>query len=99
MRVVAKLGEPGLMVEEYIQPGPHHSAIHGLWERNGTRERITINPMPGVVQTVVHEILHSLYPNWSESYVENRSQFLFNRMTDLEIQELYTLYQERKRGL
>lgn len=95
MRVVAKLATPGLMVEEYIWPGRGEGPVHGLWEQNGRSERITINPMPWVVQTVIHECLHSLHPDWTERYVENRTKFLFNRMSDREVQELYTLYKER----
>jgi hypothetical protein len=83
------------MVEEYIYPRRNEGPIHGLWESRGTRERITINPMPWIVQTVLHECLHSLHPEWDERYVENRTKFLFNRMTDREIQEVYTLYKER----
>lgn len=96
MRIANLLGTPGLLVEEFISPGKWDgNAVYGLWEKNGTRERITINPIPYTVQTVIHECLHSLHPAWSERYVDNRTKFLFNRMNDKEVQELYNLYQKR----
>jgi len=59
---------------------------------------IYINPVPAVVETLIHEILHRLHwEDWGESYVRNRTTFLMKRMTDSEIQQFYDEYQRRVR--
>lgn len=89
----AVLGEidKGRIRESYIEdPGFH---TEGLCDGPD----ITINPVHAVVDTVVHETLHRLHPEWSEPYVRNRTRFLLNRLTDKEILRLHAHYQARVR--
>ena len=58
---------------------------------------ITINPIPEVVNTLVHETLHVLFPQWSENYVRRTTTYLMRRMTSEEIQTYYDEYQKRVR--
>lgn len=53
---------------------------------------ITINPIHETVDTLIHELLHRLYPSWTERYVRNRTGRLRRTLTDAEIQAIYDEY-------
>lgn len=63
-------------------------------ETQGTGH-ITINPVHQTCDTLIHEILHRLHPQWSERYVRRTTTYLRRRMTDAETQMLYDEYQKR----
>lgn len=90
LRVLAELGA-GKIREAYIPSEPEHY-VDGKTEGSA----ITINPVPEVVDTIIHEVLHRLYPRWSERYIKNRTTYLMKRMTDEEVQLIYDEYQKRK---
>jgi hypothetical protein len=90
LRVLAELGA-GRIREAYI-PSTRESFVDGEIEGRA----ITINPVPEIVDTIIHELLHRLYPHWSEGYIKNRTSYLMKRMTDEEVQLLYDEYQRRK---
>jgi hypothetical protein len=56
---------------------------------------ITINPVHQTCDTLIHEILHRLHPQWSERYVRRTTTYIRRRMTDAETQMLYQEYQTR----
>lgn len=58
---------------------------------------IVINPIPDVVDTLVHELLHRRYPKWKEPYVVARTTEICRAMTHDERHTLYKLYQKVKR--
>jgi len=58
---------------------------------------ITINPMPAMNDTICHELIHRLHPEWSEPYVRNRTTFILRRMTDDEHERFFREYQRRKK--
>lgn len=90
LRVCAELGA-GRISEAFIHdPG---FQTDGLTD-DGSKH-ITINPAHQTIDTVIHEILHRLYPAWSERYVRNRTAWLRNRMSDAEVQTFYAEYQRR----
>lgn len=90
-RVWAELGR-GRIRETYIEDRTQY--VDGLIEGN----EIWINPAPAVVETVIHELLHRMYPDWSERYVANRTTFVMRRMTDQDVQAFYQEYQRVKRS-
>jgi len=90
LRVLAELGA-GKIREAFI-PSEKNFFVDGETEGRD----ITINPVPEVVDTIIHELLHRLYPRWSERYIKNRTTYLMKRMTDEEVQLLYDEYQKRK---
>lgn len=90
VRVYAELGA-GRLTEGYVHA--KQEFVHGYIE-DGV---ITVNPAPAVVDTCIHEILHRLFPEWSESYVTNRTTYLLRRMTDAEIQTFYEEFKRRAR--
>jgi hypothetical protein len=90
VRVWAELGA-GRITEGFIADKTHF--IHGI-EQGG---HITINPVHQTVDTLVHEILHRLYPQWSENYVRRTTTYLRRGMSDQETMAFFEEYGRRKR--
>lgn len=88
-RVWAELGS-GNIAEGYL-PSTKHHYVEGEIEGRS----ITVNPAPNVVDTAIHEILHRMYPQWSEGYVRRTTTLLMRRMTDEEIAAFYDEFQRR----
>lgn len=93
LQVATALGE-GNVAEGFIQQEG--------WEINGLcdeRNQVTVNPAHHVVKIAIHELLHRLYPDWSENYIRNRTSFIKNRMTDEQVQLFYDQFKARARTL
>jgi hypothetical protein len=90
LRVLAELG--AARIKEAFIPSDRDAYVDGQLEG----QAITINPIPETVDTVIHEVLHRLYPHWSERYIKNRTSYLMKRMSDEEVQLVYDEYQKRK---
>lgn len=91
VRVWTELGA-GRISEAYIKDGKHFTDGFA----NGTGH-ITVNPVHQTVDTLIHEILHRLHPEWSENYVRRTTTFIRRRMTDEETLAFYQEYEKRKR--
>lgn len=63
-----------------------------MWEGPG---RIVINPIPHAVETLIHELCHERFPQWSEAYVQNRTSFLIHRLTEAQVFRIYNQYRRR----
>lgn len=87
VRVLLEIGK-GRIEERWI--ADKDCFIHG--ECDG--RTVTINPAIDVVDTLLHEALHRLEPEWSESYVRNRVTWLMRRMTDAQLQTLHEEYRK-----
>jgi hypothetical protein len=79
----------GRIREGFIKDG--NWFVHG--ETCG--QRITISPAISVVDTVIHECLHRIRPNWSESYVRRTTTWLLRRLSDEQIEQMYEEYNKR----
>lgn len=91
LEVMAKLGE--VRVKERFIPGDVKGEIvYGQCHPNGV---IEINPVPALVDTVIHECLHALHPEWTESSVKRMTTRLFHRLTEEEMQTIYKVYKRR----
>lgn len=90
-RVWAELGS-GRITEAFL-PSDKHYFVEGL--TNG--RHITVNPAPSVVDSAIHEILHRLHPQWSETYVRRTTSLIMRRMTDEEVVAFYSEFQKRAR--
>jgi hypothetical protein len=88
-RVWAEIGA-GRLTEAFIRDG--RNLTDGYYNGSG---HITINPAHQTIDTVIHEILHRLHPQWTESYVRRTTTYLRRRMTDEEVQAMYSEYQRR----
>ena len=90
LQVVAELGQ-GNITEQYIKQDGFH--VDGLCEGDA----ITINPSHQTVDTVIHEILHRVYPTRTERSIRRTTTILRKTLTDDEVQWIYAEYQKRKR--
>lgn len=90
-RVWAELGA-GRITEAFIKDGA--CVTDGYFSGTG---HITINPAHQTVDTLIHEILHRLYPQWPEPYVRRTTTYLRRRMSDEEVQAMYDEFNKRKR--
>jgi hypothetical protein len=90
-RVWAELGS-GRITEAFISDGK--SLTDGYY--NGTGH-VTVNPAHQTIDTLIHELLHRLHPQWPEAYVRRTTTYLRRRMSDEEVQAMYAEYQKRKR--
>lgn len=91
VRVWAELGS-GRIREDFLYDRSNRTRIHGETYRDG---EIVINPAHVVAETVVHEIVHRLFPDRKERGVTRTANRLFRLMTDEEIREFYLEYQRR----
>ena len=91
LRVCAELGA-GRISEAFIVDTP---GIQCDGFTDDASKHITINPAFQTVDTVIHELLHRLYPAWSETYVRNRTTFLRRRMSDADVLAVYSEYSKR----
>jgi hypothetical protein len=89
LRVCAELGA-GRISEGEIRDAKVH--VDGICDGR----RIIVNPAPAMVDTVIHECIHRLHPEWSESYVRGRTTRLLRALTDEQVQTIYGEYQRRK---
>ena len=90
-RVWAELGA-GSVWEGFIESDPDRY-VEGFIDGH----QITVNPAPNVVDSLIHEIVHRMKPEWSEAYVKRETTLLLRSMTDEEIQAFYEEFQRRRR--
>src|SRR5688572_6939258 len=92
---------PGLLVEVLTDFGSGNVFERFIKDRTmfvhgeTLGRRITVNPAIAVVDTVIHETLHRIRPQWSENYVRRTTTWLLRRMSDEQIQAVYEQYQQR----
>ena len=88
-QVWAEIGA-GRITEAFIKDG--RMLTDGYYNGNG---HITVNPQHQIVDTVIHECLHRAFPKWTESYVRRTTTYLRRRMSDEEVQAMYSEYKKR----
>jgi|GEM_PF-4929796 hypothetical protein len=79
------------LTEAYIVSADHY--VDGMCEDGS----ITIAPHHHVVDTVIHELLHRIYPERSERSIRRTTTMLRKTLTDDEVLWFYDEYQKRKR--
>jgi len=89
VRVLTEFGA-GHIREAYIDDDDSNY-VHGTEEAG----HIVINPAPAIVDTLIHEILHRLYPAWPERVVAQKTSWLMNRMSHQEVKAIYREYVQR----
>ena len=90
LKLMARMGE--LEFKEAWIPRSQGCDIYGLWEPDGT---ITINPLPDTVNTVLHELLHELKPQYKERTIRQVVGKIMKQMSEEEVQAVYTEYKRR----
>jgi hypothetical protein len=52
-------------------------------------KRVYVNPAPGVVESLLHELCHRRFPRWSERRVLAESRRLLAKMSEREVRKWY----------
>jgi hypothetical protein len=77
--------------ESWIAPNHTHYTDGSCDENN----LITVNPIPSVVDTIIHECLHALYPDYSERAVLSLTGKLMKQLTSEDMQTIYGEYRRK----
>ncbi len=86
VKILARLGQLTVK-EDYLGKD-----VHAMWEPDGT---ITINPAVSVVDSILHECLHELHPEWSETTVLQQTGKLMAYLSDAQVGQIYGEYRRR----
>lgn len=87
---MTRLGE--LSFEEGWLPTEDGRITEAMWYPEG---RIRINPIPHIVDSIVHECLHELFPKYSERAICSLTGKLMKQISAEELQTIYDEYKER----
>jgi len=90
LKLMARAGE--LDFEECWIPSVNGCKTLADWSDKG---RIRVNPMPHVVDSVIHELLHEACPTYSERAVRSMTGKLMKQLSDEEIQAIYAEFRRR----
>ena len=80
-----------------ITMGPIHDKyqkVAGFIKHGG---RIRINQNIDVCDTALHEALHALHPEWSESYVRARTARLMGQLSNCDVDAIYGIVVKNSR--
>lgn len=65
--------------------------VEGLFEP--ASGAVYVDPVPNLVDTLIHELLHRRYPRWGEARVSRTAHALVSAMSDQERRAWYRAYQ------
>lgn len=93
IEVLAALGDVRLS-ERYLidEDNKKTHFLHGI--QNG--EEIVINEAVAIVPTLIHELIHFVRPQWSETIVRRFTTRLVRQLSHSEVKAIYDQYRERK---
>ena len=94
VEILTSLGGDLELREDYLidSSRPKKGWLHGQYA-DGV---VTINPAPFVVDTLIHEVLHHLRPEWSETTVRRRTTQLLRKMSHEEALAIYRQWLQRR---
>ncbi len=78
--------------EEYI---PNREGNSILGEINYDEGHITVNPVEHIVDTLIHELIHMVYPSYSERAVCSLTGKVMKELTEDELQTIYREYRRK----
>lgn len=90
---MTRLGE--LNFEEKMLPTENGRYVFGCTNYDGT---IHINPVPHIVDTIIHECLHEQFPNYSEHAICSLTGKLMRQLGDKDLQAIYAEYRRKVDG-
>jgi hypothetical protein len=68
----------------------------GLWLQGmACGSTVHVNPVPDTLDTLIHEVLHVIRPEFKELGVRRRTSQLMKQMSDREVLALWAIYQDR----
>jgi hypothetical protein len=68
--------------------------VEGLCDSDGS---VTVNPAHSTIDTVIHELLHRMYPERSERSIRRTTSMLRETLSDSEVQLFYEEYKRRRK--
>lgn len=93
LEIVAWVAAEGRLSEGW-RPDPDDP--RRLWLQGlASGSTVHINPVPDTLDTVIHEVLHVIRPQWTERGVRRRTSQILKSLTDGEVQTLWAIYQDR----
>ena len=97
IKLMSLLGETNIS-EQYIEKDGRTAKqsgvdVYGYWDE-GTNS-LVVNPVPHIVDTLIHELLHKLHPDYSEQTVRSMTGKLMKQLSDAELQAIYDMYKKR----
>jgi len=95
--VVADEMKKGRITEMHLEGDS--GVFDGVCENDG---RIFVDPVPGTVDTAIHEVLHRRFPKWGERRVSDTASNLVYGMTAQERRIMFALYRrvaKKRRGV
>lgn len=90
LQLMSRLGE--LKFEEKYLPRHAGRDTEGMWCSDGV---VTVNPIPHIVDTVIHETLHEMFPKYSERAIRSLTGKLMKRLSEDEVQAIYKEYRRK----
>ena len=93
IEVMAALGDVRLS-ERYLidEDNKKTHFLHGIQEGN----EIVINEAVGIVPTLIHELIHFVRPQWSETTVRRFTTRLVRQLDHSDVRAIYDQYRERR---
>lgn len=87
VELCATLGT-GRLHEAYIASTDPHERVDGLCVSG----KVIVNPVYHVVETLLHECVHRIRPEWSERSVRRKTTQVMRQLRDEEIQRVYEIW-------
>lgn len=78
--------------ERYI---PDREGAQILGEYDDDKGEITINPVPHTVDTLIHELIHLVYPNYSERAVLSLTGKVMKQLSEADLLAIYKEYRRK----
>jgi 6-phosphogluconolactonase (cycloisomerase 2 family) len=91
LQLMKRMAEVGVE-SVYIPTDSKGQKVYGYTYADGS---IKVNPIVSVVDTVIHELLHSLNPAYSEATVRQLTGKLLRGMSDAEVLAFYGAFQHK----
>jgi len=91
VRVMAVLAQ--VEIEERYVNGGDKEMVHGLrWPG-----KIVINPVPAIVDSIVHECLHEIFPpeTHSDRAIRGMTTKIVQKLSDDEFKAIYSVFKSR----
>lgn len=82
--------------DEMKRGGVHEADIRDpAWHLDGLceGEKVYVNPAPGVVEVLLHELCHRRFKKWGERRVLSETRRLVGYLSERELREWYRQYQ------
>ena len=90
LKLMSLLGETKVS-EKYISKEGKRD-IYGYLMTDGS---IVVNPVPHIVDTLLHELLHKMHSDYSEQAVRSLVGKLMKQATDADLQAIYDMYKKK----